>query len=213
MKKLSVLMVGLTCLTVGGVYATWTYAQNADVDSKTQVLGIAMADIADSGSYGTYEIIREEAEGLITVDATSESNHRARLSYNGKITLKFTPSSSADNTVKAQGVKSVYKFYTTVGTSNEQSAWVYEGQQIFNVDTTTVTIDVATATEGAKWTKQTDGSFTYELTTDILDDIITLQNTFELDNKTEYEAFRTALGTGSITCYVNDYATENVVAG
>ena len=212
MKKLSILMAGLTCLTVGGVYATWTYAQNADVDSKTQVLGIAMADIADSGAYGTYEIIRSKTEGLITVDATSESNHTARLSYNGTITLKFTPSPSADETVKTQGVKSVYKFYTTVGQSNEQSAWVYQDKQIFDVNTTTVTIDVDTATEGAKWTEKQgeDGKvyFEYVITETMLESIISLKNTFVLDNKTEYEAFRTALGTGSITCYINDFATE-----
>ena len=216
MKKLSVLMAGLTCLTVGGVYATWTYAQNADVDRQTTAVGVAMSGIADSGAYGTYEIILEQEKGLITVNPTAVDNHNAVLAYNGDITIKFTPSPSASQDVKTQGVATVYKFYTVVGASNDQAAWVYndpntvgdDSKQIFNVVTTPVTIEGVTATgEANKWTKDGD-AFVYVITQEMLKQTITLANNFFLDNKTEYEAFEDALETGSIICYVNDSATE-----
>ena len=40
MKKLSVLIASLLCVTIGGVYATWYYATSNNVGDKHQHIGL-----------------------------------------------------------------------------------------------------------------------------------------------------------------------------
>ena len=51
--------------------------------------------------------------------------------------------------------------------------------------------------------KETDGTFTYTMDQEDLEDAIQLSQTFVLDTKTEHDAFREALG-GNIVVRVTD---------
>ena len=55
MKKLSTLIALLLCVTVGGVYATWTYTSDAvDIMDVTKEAVIELENATTSGAAGTF---------------------------------------------------------------------------------------------------------------------------------------------------------------
>ena len=46
MKKVGLLIGMALCVTVGGVYATWTYTQNTDVADETVNMTMNLTDVA-----------------------------------------------------------------------------------------------------------------------------------------------------------------------
>jgi hypothetical protein len=58
MKKISVLMAALTAVTVGGVYAAWTYAESnlTNISSKEQVINVAGIDNSTALKAGSFNI-------------------------------------------------------------------------------------------------------------------------------------------------------------
>lgn len=191
MKKLSALIALCLCLTVGGVYATWTYTQNVDVADPHTHFDIGLTGVAFADSYGTFDI---DKSGLsIVVDPVSEGSHIAAIKITGQLVLKFTPNSHAPSEIKANGVPNS-KFY--LGTNVDVANWKYSGQQIFNVDT---------AQKDITWgTPDSNGVFTYVINANELASFITFANTFVLDTKGDYDAFGTALSAGQIGITVTD---------
>ena len=62
MKKISVLMAALTAVTVGGVYAAWTYAESnlANISTKEQVINVAGIDTTTALKAGRFNIEASE---------------------------------------------------------------------------------------------------------------------------------------------------------
>lgn len=56
MKKIGLIIGMALCVTVGGVYATWTYTQNTDVAGEAVHMSMNLGSPAYSGSYGTYTV-------------------------------------------------------------------------------------------------------------------------------------------------------------
>ena len=56
MKKLSILIALILCVTIGGVYATWVYSQSDDVADITGAKAITMTEATFTGTYGTYNV-------------------------------------------------------------------------------------------------------------------------------------------------------------
>ena len=58
MKKISVLMAALTAVTVGGVYAAWTYAESnlTNIQSGEQVINVAGIDTTTTLKAGSFNI-------------------------------------------------------------------------------------------------------------------------------------------------------------
>lgn len=188
MKKLGLLIGLAICVTVGGVYATWTYTQNTDVADETVNMTMNLTDVAYSGSYGTYKV---DITGLtLTIDPKPGTTHTTSLVAAGAIVLKFTPNSVAPEEIKQNGVESTFKF----GLSNP--SWKYDGQDIIrSIDT-----EAKTFTWGAPGV---DGVFSYTIDASAIGAYIELQE-FVLDTKAKYDAYNTALGQGQITITLSD---------
>ena len=188
MKKLGLLIGLAICVTVGGVYATWTYTQNTDVADETVNMTMNLTDVAYSGSYGTYKV---DITGLtLTIDPKPGTTHTTSLVAEGAIVLKFTPNSVAPEEIKQNGVESTFKF----GLSNP--SWKYDGQDI-------VTLKHSEA-EAFTWgAPGVDGVFTHTIPASEIGDHIELTE-FVLDTKAKYDAYNTALGQGQITITVSD---------
>ena len=93
MKKLSLLIAMILCVTIGGVYATWTYTQNTDVADEAVNVNMNLTDVAYSGSYGTYKV---DTTGLsLTIDPKTGTTHTTALYATGSIVITFTPNSVA----------------------------------------------------------------------------------------------------------------------
>ena len=66
---------------------------------------------------------------------------------------------------------------------------------------TIITVD--TTKQNVVWTRQADGTFTFDVTAEMLADLIDFAE-FELDTKAEYNAFATALEGAEIKIAVSD---------
>ena len=192
MKKFSLLILLVLCVTIGGVYATWAYAQNPDVADEQIHMTLNLTEVENAGSYGAYKI---DTSGLtLAIDPKEGTTHVTALKISGQIVITFTPNAAAPETVKKDAVPSTFQFTLT------NSNWVYEGEKIFSLTHTDAEqIDWGTADE--------KGVFTFIITAEELTNHFNLTE-FTLDTKAKYDSFNTALGQGQITITVSDGKTS-----
>lgn len=188
MKRLSVLIAMILCVTIGGVYATWTYTQNTDIADEQIHMTMNLTDVAYSGSYGTYKI--DTSALKMNIDPKAGTTHDTALYITGQIVITFTPNSVAPETVKENGVASTFQLTLT------NNNWLYEGQPI-------VTLAHNEAEEITWGQPDAQGVFTFVISAEELAQHISLTE-FTLDTKAKYDAFNLALGQGQITITVSD---------
>ena len=111
MKKKVTLLASLAmCVTVGGVYATWTYAGN-DTADVSSLVSVQLSGVEFKGSAGTYTI---DSNLSLHIDQESPASHKAVLKYyqgtteitdvnTTVLTIKFTPSSFAAANICVNG--------------------------------------------------------------------------------------------------------------
>ena len=192
MKKLSLLIVLCMLLTIGGVYATWTYTQNTDVADEAVNMNLNLTDVAYSGSYGTYKV---DVSGLsLSIDPKAGTTHTTALYATGNIIVTFTPNSVAPADVKENGVKTTYAF--TLANPN----WKYEDKDIVTVN--------HTEKHNISWTDNGDGTFSFTISAEDFMNHVALTE-FKLDTKVKYDAYNAVLGTGSIVITVSDGVTAS----
>ena len=225
MKKLSVLIALMLCITIGGVYATWTYTStSADIVDATKEVVVELEDATTTGAAGTFTVITNLALKIdqITEDDGS-TDHKAQLVYGSadgeaiKLVVTFVPSVNASKDVKDFAVPAELYFTTTTimeypadaegrfdaeGTTkpifkfSNPSNGVFEGDPAENPG------------KAIAWTKQADGSFTAEYDLDELKEMIQLNGDIFLDTKAAYDAFAGMLS-GNIAVHVTDGTVQN----
>ncbi len=179
MKKLSVLVALILCVTVGSVYATWNYAQGG---------AEKVVKYFDDSTVITTSVT-DTAKGVIDVDTSAlnitiddgNNDFYGELSITGKISITFTPNDGADETVASEGIALQYSLGTTTD-------YKYEGNAIFDVDNTVQNLDK---------------SLTFEIDAADLDALIDL-NTLYLPTAEDYDAFKEALHRGGISITVSE---------
>ena len=191
MKKFSLLILLVLCVTIGGVYATWTYTQNTDVADEQVHMTLNLTDVAYAGSYGTYKI---DTTGLtLAIDPKEGTTHDTALYITGQIVITFSPNSVAPEDIKENAVPSTFQFTLT------NSNWLYEGEKIIKL--------AHNEKEVIDWGQPDEkGVFTFVITAEELANHLTLTE-FTLDTKAKYDAFNAALGQGQITITVSDGKT------
>ncbi len=192
MKKLSLLIVLCMLLTIGGVYATWTYTQSTDIADESVNMSLNLTNVTFVGTYGTYEI--DQSGVSMTIDPKAGTTHTTSLNITGDLVIKFTPNAFAPEEVKTGAVASTYAF------SLANTNWQYNGQNI-------VTLNHA-GTHDIAWVSEADGTFTYTLSASDLAAHINLTE-FVLDTKVDYDNYNAVLGQGSIVLTVSDGVTSS----
>ena len=181
MKKLTVIIALMLVVTIGGVYATWNYAQG----------NVAKVDkYLDSVTKITDKVVTT-AKGTIAVDTTgvsividdADNNHVAELYVTGDIVVTFTPNEGADQDVDANGIALQYQMSNT--------GLIYGGNPIFTYNTSVVQIDGGAPVLSATIPADSLGLALY-------DPALTLPN---VDT---YEAFKAQLHTGSLCFTVSE---------
>ncbi len=190
-KKFTALLSLITCVTIGGVYAAWSYAANASL-SETINKGVTLTPVTHSGSLGEYEV--SFAEFSLLIDQTAPGDYTPRLSYyvesdDGSLDFKFTPAVIASDAVKTYGMESTIIFSSTLQ---------HEGEAIFSFPTS-ITVHESNSEEATKWTLSEDGTyFTFSISNADLANYIVLNYTSKLDTYAKYQAFETSLTTGTV---------------
>ena len=196
MKKITVLLALIICVTVGSVYAAWTYTNPAaDITDQLHKTLITIDAATEEGAAGTYAI--DTNITAISIDqAGANSNgddfHKAMLNYTTSdgqapyvkftLTLKNNTGSDIFNTLT-----STYKI------GIEDVAGQYNGQDIF--------IDKIAGEKVIEWAPGEEVD-TYVCTVE-LDDEIAL-NDFVLASKGEHTAFTAALGNPVLAVKISD---------
>ncbi len=196
MKKLSVLIALFMCVTIGGVYATWTYAGTTDITDGHKEIFVTIPDAVVEGTYGTYLV---EANFDLVIDDT-DKDHIAELVFlskdqdaDPKLKVTFTPNeATATPEIKAKAVDTELYFTTT-------TEMKYDGVVIFKFKNP----GNGELDNKIIWEKQDDGTFTYELDLDNLREQISLTQDFLLETKAKHDAFREAM-VGNIVARVTD---------
>ena len=195
MKKLGLLMAMVTAVTVGGVYATWTYAKGTDVADETVNMTLNLTDVAYIGSNGTYKI---DTTGLtLKIDPKAGTAHTTALYIDGSIVITFTPNTHAPEDVKENAVESTFQF----GLSN--SNWTFDDDGEGGEAAKTIVTLEHNEKHDIVWTRGADGVFSYTIDAAAIAEHIHLTE-FNLDTKVKYDAFNTALANGQITITVSD---------
>lgn len=209
MKKLSVLIALFLCVTIGGVYATWTYAGNTDVADGEVEIKATIAGSEFTGACGTYTVT---SNALIEIDQADE-HHNAKLVFKANnsedendifLKIVFTPSVDAEQTVKDNAIPS--ELYFTLTTPMQ-----YKMDADGNYSETGTPTDIFTLANPSNsefdpnitWTPNGDGSFYVIYDVAFLRTQISLSQTFKLDTKAEHDAFKAALA-GNIVARVTD---------
>ena len=206
MKKISLLIALCMLLTIGGVYATWSYVGSTDIIDAFAESKVTIADAVIEGTYGIYKI---DSNLVLTVDQAND-NHEATLVFGSNndqpvyLTVTFTPSVNAPKAIKDNAIESELYFGVTTSMQYKMDA---DGN--YSESGTPVDIFIFKNPGNGKldntftWTKNDDGTFTYTLNADALKEQISLSQTFVLDIKAEHDAFRSALA-GNIVARVTD---------
>lgn len=185
MKKLSLLIALVLLVTIGGVYATWNYAQG-DVTSSQGFVLPKMETVVTSGSKGTIAV---DTSGLtIKVDDsdTDSVTHKPVLVIDGEIVITFTPATGADDTVATNGIQMQAVVTCTDG-------WEYDSQQIITV-TTAANANVFATTGAQK---------SFVITAAQLEEILTMAD-ITLPTYSDFQDFQTILNRGNIKIVVSE---------
>ena len=206
MKKLSVLIALMLCITITGVYAAWSYAGTDDIADVFAEAKVTIADVELKGANGVYHIT---SNLVLTVDQANDA-HEAKLVFASnndqpiELKVTFKPAANAPQAIKENAVPTEVYFGVTTAMQYKMDA---EG----NYSATGTPTDIFKFSNVANgeldqpitWTKNGDGTFTYTMDQAALEDAIQLSQTFVLDLKTEHDAFREALA-GNIVVRVTD---------
>ncbi len=226
MKKLSLLVSLILCVTIGGVYATWLYADKNDVYDESTNVGVSMSTAMSDGTYGKFTVtanfnILIEPLKVVDPDTTEpNANHKAAIlfvdSQNNKVdkpqlTFTFKPNDSASTDIKANGIKAWYYLIDSTAEVENGKNFQYDSKDIFAYSAT-----INNKVEISNWgTADADGKFT--VVVDVLPvggtPVIALTENFLLDTHAKYNTFNAALKGNSIVVNITDGVTTTETTG
>ena len=180
MKKISSLIALAMILTIGGVYATWNYAQG-DIESVDVNPTVTLTEKVVDTPMGTIAVDMSGVE--IFIDDTN-NDYDAELVIDGDIEITFTANELAPADVKANGIAMQYTVSVT-------TPWEFKGTQIFTVSGNALDVN-----DG-------DATFTATISAAELMNAITLGD-ISLPTVADYDAFESALANGEITITVGE---------
>ena len=212
MKKLSFLIALAIIISVGGVYASWNYAELTMTAHNHTVNSLATFDLNTNIEAGTVSF----ADSLVLKVDDVTGNHNPGWTAGiddadkGRIVMTFTPNSGASDT---------YLKYTITMTNNTFD--IDGGGAEPEVPIFTTTANVATGTEeitaahaGAKtilvgYITHTAGSSTtsHAILASEIEDILTVNQTITLPTLTDFNNYSTALNNVKLTLTVEEVAS------
>ena len=200
--KLGLLALLSLIVTVGGVYATWTFAEGNTSTAETTV-NVGMTGVEHKGAKGTLAVMIMGDGGYSLAVDDADNNHKPDIKTAGVVTVTFKPADDAPDAVKTEGID--VKLYVTYASKDNTvptlDAWTYDGTQIFDIGTTAdnaIHLDNADATYA-------DGVFTWTVSHTQID--ISLHEGFDdkvIDTQAKYDALNAELNKGSFKLMVEE---------
>lgn len=123
MKKFTMLIALILCVTIGGVYATWTY-QGGDVQQLHQHFNVYMGAVDNDEAKGVLKTVIN-ALSIKLDDANNDYNAEAVVT--GYLEFVFSPKTHASDDVRENGVDLTFTVEQT------DPAIQYEGSNVFKI--------------------------------------------------------------------------------
>lgn len=188
MKKVSAIIAMATIMTIGGVYATFNYAQG-DAASVSDTLSPSIESAVLESNKGKIEI---NSNFTVTIDDLGVINGGTTHSYftgmktTGTFKVTFTPEIGADADVRDNGIKLSMKLSFT---GNK-----YDNKDIF-VTTGLDSDSSVLLNEG----KKVNGEYVVSLT-----DYFNANNEIKLSTYAEYQTYKAELDKTQITIEISE---------
>ena len=192
MKKITALIMMSLLITIGGVYAAWTYSEGtATTSSPRDSVNIALTTANDGGSNGTFSF-SNAAELAIDDDPDDGIVHKAVLECDVSIIITFTPSATSNSDVKAVGIPmTVTTTYTPVQYNGKDLISCVSSFKSPVLTTGNTTVDAATteADDIGIVKKEDNGTFTWTLSGSDIISLFTLYKGSDLilDSRADYD--------------------------
>lgn len=180
-KGLTVLATMALCVTIGGVYATWTYAQSTATASEETELSLTIE--GSNTSKGTIEVSKSDDFKLEVVDGGS---YNTKLEITGTLNVTFTPSTVVEKDKAESTILLQYELKVT-------QDWTYGDENDAIVTVANAPIQVGTVAAD-NWSVGSD---------DLKENIILTE--FTLATYAEFEKYEEALSKGKITITFSEY--------
>ena len=186
MKKLSVLIALALCLTIGGAYATWTFA-TASITTNNAGLQIAIAgsETTDIGTIAIDKVPSFTVEPKYEVSGDKDAADRYNPVFvvatgSNDLVITFTPDDLAPAEVKEHGILSTIAISIT---TNKQ----YGTDNVISVTTSSLIIGADNSGETIKWVKSGD-TFTATISAETVKNCFTLTS-FSIDTLAKYNEY------------------------
>ena len=205
MKRISKLgFISLLCLVlvIGGVFATWDYAQGTAAE-VTETATIGLTAVGAESAKATITFTKNGYSAMID---DSDKDYRGELTIAGTIDIVVTIKDGADQETYNNGITvrlDLSENFDTFAFAADASGSAGEAKDVIALTSTSLTL-----TKGdTGWTRTVvDGTvtFTYTLTNARLNELITLAKTDDkvnvyLPTKANYEAFATHISGKTVT--------------
>lgn len=205
MKNVSKLgFISLLCLVlvIGGVFATWDYAQGTAAE-VTETATIGLTAVGAESAKATITFTKNGYSAMID---DSDKDYRGELTIAGTIDIVVTIKDGADQETYDNGITvrlDLSENFDTFAFAADASGREGEAKDVIALTSTSLTL-----TKGdTGWTRTVVGStvtFTYTLTNARLNELITLAKTDDkvnvyLPTKANYEAFATHISGKTVT--------------
>ena len=207
--KMALIATLCTAVTIGGVYATWTFAQKNAASANTTV-NVAMTGLTGETEKGTLSVMVMGANGFTLAVDDSNSDHIADIKKEGVVTVTFTPAASASEDVKTNGidVQCVISYAPYTGGPANLEAWTYADTQIFEIDNdedAPILLNKAAAVRDLE-----TGVFTWtipaaDIGIDLTDAFSNTTTGVKIDTKGKYDAMNEELAKGHFVLTVSEY--------
>ena len=196
--KLAVLGFLCAAITVGGVYATWSFAEK-DTTAANTTVNVAMTGLEGASEKGTLSVQVMGDNGFTLAVDDSDNNHLPEVKKTGVVKVTFTPSANASADVKANGIDVSYTitYAPYAGGAATLEEWTYDGTQIFTIGAT-VNLNKSAAVKNGDsfvWTIAAD---------DVPIDLTEAMKTKLVDMKAKYDALNAELAKGHFVITVNE---------
>ena len=196
--KLAVLGFLCAAITVGGVYATWSFAEN-QTNAASTTINVAMTGVDGASEKGTLSVKVMGDNGFTLAVDDSNNDHLPEVKKTGVVTVTFTPAANASADVKANGIDVSYTitYAPYSGGAATLEEWTYDGTQIFTIGAT-VNLNKSAAVKNGDsfvWTIAAD---------DVPIDLTTEMKAKLVDTRAKYDAFNVELAKGHFVITVNE---------
>lgn len=129
MKKFTILVALILCLTISGVYATWTY-QTGEVQDLHQHFIVYMGALDNAEAKGLLLNVTNALSIKLNDDdggADGAGDYYAEADLEGYIEFVFKPKANANDDVRQHGIDLVFELKQT------DPAYMYESNPIFTI--------------------------------------------------------------------------------